>query len=135
MEASTTQVAAHVQEAAAQAATAATQAASAAQAAQSAQDTSKQVQDQLQQVLSNVTVGDPTTKFLIWEQAPAWCLWAAALGLGLVMVLKGYNETAGWTFVSIALFVGVILSYRTKFSLGGPPSTTDSTDGSDGQGG
>lgn len=103
-------VAANAQVAAQHAETAATQATQAKEAAARTEST-------LTEVLRNVTVGDPTTKFELWEQVPAWVMWAAGLALAFYMVSEDYTGDAGWTFAIVSLVVGIILSYRTKFSF------------------
>jgi hypothetical protein len=65
-----------------------------------------------------VGVGAPTKRFHLWVQGPAWLLGFAAVGLGFLMVLKGYDSPAGWFAVSTAITLSVIGSYRAPFSLG-----------------
>ena len=65
-----------------------------------------------------VQVGAPTKRFHLWVQGPAWLLGFAALGLGFVMVLRGYDSPAGWFAVSIAITLSVVGSFRAPFSLG-----------------
>ncbi len=88
----------------------------AAQAATEASRAATDTQSKLDKVLNEVAVADPTRRFVWWEQAPAWGIWLVALGLAFYMVGEGYDSDAGWTFVIVALIVGIILSYRTKFS-------------------
>ena len=45
-------------------------------------------------------VGAPTKRFHLWVQGPAWLLGFSAVGLGFLMVLKGYDSGAGWFAVS-----------------------------------
>ena len=42
----------------------------------------------------------------------------AAIGLGFVMVLRGYDSAAGWFAVSTTITLSVIGSFRAPFSLG-----------------
>ena len=65
-----------------------------------------------------VQVGAPTKKFHLWVQGPAWLLGFSAVGLGFLMVLKGYDSAAGWFAVSTAIILAVIGSFRAPFSLG-----------------
>jgi hypothetical protein len=65
-----------------------------------------------------VQVGAPTKRFHLWVQGPAWLLGFAAVGLGFVMVLRGYDSAAGWFAVSTAITLAVIGSFRAPFSLG-----------------
>jgi len=65
-----------------------------------------------------VQVGAPTKRFHLWVQGPSWLLGFAAIGLGFVMVLRGYDSPAGWFAVSTAVTLGVIGSFRAPFSLG-----------------
>ena len=62
--------------------------------------------------------GAPTKRFHLWVQGPAWLLGFAAVGLGFVMVLTGYDSAAGWFAVSTAITLAVIGSFRAPFSLG-----------------
>jgi len=65
-----------------------------------------------------VGVGDPTKRFHLWVQGPAWVLGFAAVGLGFTMVLTGYDSPAGWFAVSTAITLAVIGSFRAPFTLG-----------------
>jgi hypothetical protein len=65
-----------------------------------------------------VQVGAPTKRFHLWVQGPAWLLGFAAIALGFVMVLRGYDSAAGWFAVSVAIALAVIGSFRAPFSLG-----------------
>jgi hypothetical protein len=51
-------------------------------------------------------------------QGPAWLLGFAAVGLGFLMVLRGYDSAAGWFAVSTAITLSVVGSFRAPFSLG-----------------
>jgi hypothetical protein len=66
----------------------------------------------------HVQVGAPTRRFHLWVQGPAWLLGFAAVALGFVMVLRGYDSSAGWFAVSTAITLSVIGSFRAPFSLG-----------------
>jgi hypothetical protein len=66
----------------------------------------------------HVQVGAPTKRFHLWVQGPAWLLGFAAVGLGFLMVLKGYDSAAGWFAVSTAITLSVIGSFRAPFTLG-----------------
>jgi hypothetical protein len=66
----------------------------------------------------HVQVGPATKRFHAWQQAPAWLLGFAAIGLGFLMVLRGYDSSAGWFAVSTAIILSVIGSYRSPFSIG-----------------
>jgi hypothetical protein len=65
-----------------------------------------------------VQVGAPTKRFHLWVQGPAWLLGFAAVGLGFLMVLRGYDSPAGWFAVSVAITLSVVGSFRAPFSLG-----------------
>jgi hypothetical protein len=65
-----------------------------------------------------VGVGAPTKRFHLWVQGPAWTLGFAAVGLGFLMVLKGYDSPAGWFAVSTTITLSVIGSFRAPFTLG-----------------
>jgi hypothetical protein len=65
-----------------------------------------------------VQVGEPTRRFHLWVQVPAWLLGFASIGLGFLMVLRGYDSAGGWFAVSTAVTLSVIGSFRAPFSLG-----------------
>jgi|SRR4051812_15941724 hypothetical protein len=66
----------------------------------------------------HVQVGAPTKRFHLWVQGPAWLLGFTALGLGFLMVLRGYDSAGGWFAISTAIALSVIGSFRAPFSLG-----------------
>src|SRR6266851_3750646 len=66
----------------------------------------------------HVQVTGATKRFHLWQQVPAWILGFAAIGLGFVMVLRGYDSAAGWFAVSTAIVLSVIGSYRSPFAIG-----------------
>ena len=66
----------------------------------------------------HVQVGAPTRRFHLWVQGPAWMLGFAAVGLGFLMVLRGYDSPAGWFAVSTAVTLAVVGSFRAPFTLG-----------------
>src|SRR5258706_10108632 len=66
----------------------------------------------------HVEVTNATKRFHLWQQVPAWLLGFAAIGLGFLMVLRGYDSAAGWFAVSTAVILAVIGSYRSPFSIG-----------------
>jgi hypothetical protein len=66
----------------------------------------------------HVQVGAPTKRFHLWVQGPAWLLGFAAVGLGFLMVLRGYDSPAGWFAVSTAITLSVIGSFRAPFTFG-----------------
>jgi hypothetical protein len=66
----------------------------------------------------HVKVEGATKRFHLWQQLPAWTLGFAAVGLGFVMVLTGYDSPAGWFAVSTAITLSVVGSFRAPFSLG-----------------
>lgn len=66
----------------------------------------------------HVVVTGATRKFHLWQQGPAWMLGFAAVGLGFLMVIRGYDSAAGWFAVSTAIVLSVIASFRSPFSLG-----------------
>src|SRR5258708_36446480 len=65
-----------------------------------------------------VGVGAPAKRFHLWGQGPAWLLGFAAVGLGVLMVVRGYDSPAGWFAVSTAITLSVIGSFRAPFTLG-----------------
>jgi hypothetical protein len=66
----------------------------------------------------HVQVTGATRKFHLWQQGPAWLLGFAAIGLGFLMVLRGYDSSAGWFAVSTAIVLSVLASFRSPFSIG-----------------
>jgi hypothetical protein len=66
----------------------------------------------------HVQVTGATRKFHLWQQGPAWMLGFASVGLGFLMVLRGYDSAAGWFAVSTAIVLSVIASFRSPFSIG-----------------
>jgi len=66
----------------------------------------------------HVQVTGATKRFHLWQQGPAWLLGFAAVGLGFLMVLRGYDSAAGWFAVSTAIVLSVIASFRSPFSIG-----------------
>jgi hypothetical protein len=66
----------------------------------------------------HVQVTSATKRFHLWQQGPAWTLGFAAIGLGFLMVLRGYDSAAGWFAVSTAVVLSVIASFRSPFSIG-----------------
>jgi hypothetical protein len=66
----------------------------------------------------HVQVTGATKRFHLWQQMPAWTLGFAAIGLGFLMVLRGYDSGAGWFAVSTAIVLSVIASFRSPFSIG-----------------
>ena len=66
----------------------------------------------------HVEVTGSTKKFHLWQQLPAWLLGFAAVGLGFLMVLRGYDSAAGWFAVSTAIILAVIASFRSPFAIG-----------------
>ena len=66
----------------------------------------------------HVQVTGATKKFHLWQQGPAWLLGFAAVGLGFLMVLRGYDSSAGWFAVSTGILLAVIGSYRSPFTIG-----------------
>jgi len=51
----------------------------------------------------HVQVTGATKRFHFWQQGPAWLLGFAAIGLGFLMVLRGYDSAAGWFAVSTSI--------------------------------
>ena len=66
----------------------------------------------------HLSVGVPTKRFHLWVQGPAWLLGFSAVGLGFLMVLKGYDSGAGWFAVSTAIALAVVGSFRAPFTFG-----------------
>jgi hypothetical protein len=66
----------------------------------------------------HVQVDGATKRFHLWQQLPAWILGFAAIGLGFLMVLRGYDSAAGWFAVSTSVVLSVIGSFRSPFAIG-----------------
>jgi hypothetical protein len=73
----------------------------------------------------DASVSGPTHEFHFWEQIPAWVLVAATVVLAFVLVYHGGDNQNGWAFAIAALFVALLFSYRSAFSLGAPASSSD----------
>src|SRR4051794_30362396 len=70
----------------------------------------------------HVQVEGATKKFHLWQQLPAWTLGFAAIGLGFLMVLRGYDSAGGWFAVSTAIIISVIASSGRRSRSVRPPS-------------
>jgi hypothetical protein len=66
----------------------------------------------------HVVVTGATKRFHLWQQLPAWLLGFAAIGLGFLMVFRGYDSAAGWLAVSTSVLLAVIASFRSPFTIG-----------------
>src|SRR4029077_12045277 len=66
----------------------------------------------------HVQVTGATKRFHFWQQGPAWLVALAARGVGVLMVLRGYDTAAGWFAVSTSIVLAVIASFRSPFSIG-----------------
>ena len=66
----------------------------------------------------HVAVTGATRRFHLWQQGPAWTLGVAAIGLGFLMVVRGYDSAAGWFAVSTAIVLSVLASFRSPFTIG-----------------
>jgi hypothetical protein len=66
----------------------------------------------------HVQVTGAPKRFHLWQHGPAWILGFAAIGLGVLMVLRNYDSAAGWFAVSTAVVLSVIASFRSPFSIG-----------------
>src|SRR5262249_26138597 len=65
----------------------------------------------------HVVVTGATKRFHLWQQGPAWLLGFAAGGLGVLMVLRGYDSAAGWVAVSAPGLPSGLSSFPAPFSL------------------
>jgi hypothetical protein len=70
----------------------------------------------------NLVVGKATDKFDLWQQLPAWVLGAAAIVgagclIGFARHLTDAQSRDAWAAVIVALFLSVLLSYRSAFTL------------------
>ena|ERR1700761_1051546 len=79
----------------------------------------------------DLVVGKATDTFDPWQQIPAWVLGGAAIlgGAALIAFPKHLTDAQSrdaWAAVIVALFLAVVLSYRSAFTLNDttPPSTT-----------
>src|SRR5438034_11259544 len=66
----------------------------------------------------HVQVTGATKRFHLWQQGPAWTLGFASIGLGFLMVLRGYDSPAGWFAVSNAIVLSVVAAFRSPYSDG-----------------
>jgi len=62
----------------------------------------------------HVQVTGATKRFHLWQQGPAWGLGFAAIGLGFLMVLRGYDSAAGWFSVSTAVVLALPAAARAQ---------------------
>src|SRR3954447_9785593 len=65
----------------------------------------------------HVQVEGATKKFHLWQQLPAWTLGFAAIGLGFLMVLRGYDSAGVWCAARTAIIMSVIASFRSPFTI------------------
>jgi hypothetical protein len=70
----------------------------------------------------NLVVDKATDKFDKWQQIPAWVLGAAAIvGAACLIAFAPHLSDAqsrdAWAAVIVALFLAVLLSYRSAFTL------------------
>ena len=83
-----------------------------------------------------LVVGKATDAFNPWQQIPAWVLGLAAIvGAGFLIAFPRHLTDAqtrdAWTAVIVALFLAVLLSFRSAFTLndqdgtGGGPGAAD----------
>jgi hypothetical protein len=69
-----------------------------------------------------LVVGKATDAFKPWQQIPAWVLGLAAIvGAGFLIAFPRHLTDAqtrdAWTAVIVALFLAVLLSFRSAFTL------------------
>jgi hypothetical protein len=69
-----------------------------------------------------LVLGKATDKFALWQQMPAWLLGLAAILGGAALIafpkhLNAQQSRDAWVAVIIALFLAVLLSYRSAFTL------------------
>ena len=82
----------------------------------------------------DLVVDKATDRFYWWQQLPAWVLGLAAIAGGGFLIAFPKHLTAdqardAWAAVIVALFLAVLLSYRSAFTL------SDDGKGSDGAAG
>jgi uncharacterized membrane protein YraQ (UPF0718 family) len=80
-----------------------------------------------------LVVGKATDAYKDWQQVPAWVLGGAAIvGAGVLIVNPGGLSDAesrdAWAAIIVALFLAVLLSFRSAFTLN--ENGTDSGSGS-----
>jgi hypothetical protein len=86
----------------------------------------------------DLVVGKATDKFDAWQQIPAWVLGLAAIAGGAALIafpkhLNTQQTRDAWAAVIVALFLAVLLSYRSAFTLSSDGSP-DQQAGGDGKG-
>ena len=81
----------------------------------------------------DASITAPTHEFHWWEQVPAWLLGLISVGFAVLLVLRKSDDENAWAFAIVALFVSVLLSYRSAFTIGAPPEgdTGDDTGDAD----
>ncbi len=78
----------------------------------------------------DLVIGKSTDKFELWQQIPAWALGSAAiLGAAALIAFPKHQTTNAWAAVIVGLFLAVMLSYRSAFTL------NDDSGGGDGSAG
>jgi hypothetical protein len=70
----------------------------------------------------DLVLGKATDKFDLWQQIPAWVLGLAAILGGAALIafpkhLSDQQTRDAWTAVIVALFLAVLLSYRSALTL------------------
>jgi hypothetical protein len=69
-----------------------------------------------------LVVGKATDAYELWQQVPAWVLGAAAIVGAAVLIanpgdLSDAQSRDAWAAIIIALFLAVLLSFRSAFTL------------------
>jgi hypothetical protein len=75
----------------------------------------------------DANVGPPTHKFRLWEQLPAWVMLALGGFIAVLLIYRESDDQNAWAFAIVALFAGVLLSYRSAFTVGAPDGDSDDT--------
>jgi hypothetical protein len=70
----------------------------------------------------DLVVGKATDAYKLWQQIPAWVLGAAAIVGAAVLIANPGNLSDGqsrdaWAAIIVALFLAVLVSFRSAFTL------------------
>ena len=75
----------------------------------------------------DLVIGKSTDKYYKWQQIPAWVLGGAAiLGGAALIAFPKHQTTNAWAAVIVGLFLAVVLSYRSAFTLNDDPGSRGS---------
>jgi hypothetical protein len=85
-------------------------------------------------LVKSATVSPPVQTYERWEQAPAWVLGGASIVLAFYLaIFRSHQDVnSAWAFAIVGLFVAVILSFRSSFSIGTGAQAKSTPNGKEG---